>query len=180
MRIVSGELKGRRFSPPSGFKARPTTDFAKENIFNVLNNFLDFSSVKVLDLFAGTGSISFEFASRGCDDITAVEKDFRHYKFIRKVIEELDLNDKINVIKGCAFRFIERTSAKFDVIFADPPYDMKDAEKLPEMIMNSDILNEKGIFIFEHSDKADYSELPYVREVRKYGKVNFTVFEKPD
>ena len=178
MRIVSGSLKGRRFSPPSNFKARPTTDFAKENIFNVLNNIVDFTSVKVLDLFSGTGSISFEFASRGCEDVTSVEKDFKHYRFIQKVIDELGLRNSIHVIKGDAFKYVEKTNAKFDIIFADPPYDLKDAERLPELVMGSDILNEGGIFIFEHSDKKDYSGLPGVKEVRKYGKVNFTIFEK--
>ena len=177
MRIVSGSLKGRRFSPPGSFKARPTTDFAKENLFNVLNNFIDFEDVKVLDLFSGTGSISFEFASRGCTDIVLVEKSFNHYKFIRKVVSELGLEDSINVIKGCAFKYVQKTTATFDIVFADPPYNLSGAEELPGLVMESGILKPGGLFIFEHSDKQDYSHLPYFREVRKYGKVNFSLFE---
>ncbi len=176
MRIVSGSLKGRRFSPPAKFKARPTTDFAKENIFNVLNNLIDFDEVDVLDLFSGTGSISFEFASRGSGRIVAVEKSYNHYKFIRKVVSELGLEDNINVVRGCAFKYVEKTTAKFDVIFADPPYDLADAGKLPGLVMQSEILNPGGLFIFEHSDKQDYSTLPQFKEVRKYGKVNFSIF----
>ncbi len=178
MRIVSGSLKGRRFSPPGSFKARPTTDFAKENIFNVLNNLIDYEDVDVLDLFSGTGSISLEFASRGCKRIVAVEKSYNHFKFIRKVVSEFDLDDRINVIRGCAFKYVEKTSAKFDIVFADPPYDLKEAAELPGKVMSSDILNEGGLFIFEHSDKQDYSALPGFMEVRKYGKVNFSIFEK--
>ena len=178
MRIVSGSLKGRRFSPPGSFKARPTTDFAKENIFNVLNNVVDFEDIKVLDLFSGTGSISLEFASRGCTDIVSVEKSYNHYKFIRKIVSELGLEDSVNVVKSCAFKFVEKTSARFDVVFADPPYDLERAKELPELVMQSDILNDGGVFIFEHSDKQDYSHMPYFREVRKYGKVNFSIFDK--
>ena len=178
MRIVSGSLKGRRFSPPGSFKARPTTDFAKENIFNVLNNLIDFEDVDVLDLFSGTGSISFEFASRGCTRIVAVEKSYNHFKFIRKITSELDLDDRVNVIRGCAFKYIEKTSIKFDIVFADPPYDLNEAKELPGKVMSSGILNKGGLFIFEHSDKKDYSALPGFREVRKYGKVNFSIFEK--
>ena len=178
MRIVSGTLKGRRFSPPGNFKARPTTDFAKENIFNVLNNIIDFAETDVLDLFSGTGSISLEFASRGSKRIVAVEKSYNHFRFIRKVISELGFDDRINVVKGCAFKFVEKTNATFDIVFADPPYDLEEADKLPEMVMNSGILNAGGLFIFEHSDKQDYSGLPGFKEVRKYGKVNFSIFER--
>ena len=178
MRIVSGSLKGRRFSPPSNFKARPTTDFAKENIFNVLNNMIDFEDVSVLDLFSGTGSISLEFASRGCSRIVSVEKSYNHYRFIRKVVAEPGLDSKINIVKGCAFKYVEKSTAKFDIVFADPPYDLKEAEELPQKVLEADILNEGGLFVFEHSDKKDYSGLPGFREVRKYGKVNFSIFEK--
>ena len=178
MRIVSGTLKGRRFSPPGSFKARPTTDFAKENLFNVLNNIIDFEDVKVLDLFSGTGSISLEFASRGCRNIVAVEKNYNHFKFIRKVVAELGFDDRIHVLKGCAFKYVKRNSAKFDIIFADPPYNLTEAGELPEMVMNSAMLNDGGLFIFEHSDKQDYSGLLGFKEVRKYGKVNFSIFEK--
>lgn len=169
-------LKGRRFTPPRNFKARPTTDFAKENLFNVLNNIIDFDSVEVLDLFSGTGSISYEFASRGCAKIIAIEKDYKHYKYITKIVQELNLSEQINIIKSCAFRYIERTTSVFDIVFADPPYDLKEAEILPEEVLKSGILKSGGLFIFEHSDKKDYSQVSGFSEVRKYGKVNFSFF----
>ncbi len=176
MRIVSGELKGRRFSPPRNFKARPTTDFAKENIFNVLNNIIDFEDVAVLDLFSGTGSISYEFASRGATDIIAIENNYKHFKYISKTVQKLNLEDQIIVFKSCAFRYIKKTTASFDIVFADPPYDMKEAETLPEKVLKSGILKPDGMFIFEHSDKKEYSHTPRFSEVRKYGKVNFSIF----
>ena len=176
MRIVSGALKGRRFSPPKNFKARPTTDFAKENIFNVLNNIIDFEDIEVLDLFSGIGSISYEFASRGCSRIIAVENNFKHFKFITELVKELNLGEQINVIKSCAFRYVRKTSATFNIVFADPPYNSKEAETLPEEVMNSGILKPGGMFIFEHSDKKNYSHLSGFSEVRRYGKVNFSVF----
>ena len=177
MRIVSGSLKGRRFSPPKNFKARPTTDFAKENLFNVLNNSIDFNSIKVLDLFGGTGSISYEFASRGVNDITCVELNFNHFRFIKKTSEELDLSSTIKVIKGDAFKYVEKTSEKFDVVFADPPYDLKDAEKLPDMILKNNLLLPEGILIFEHSGKANFNSHPNFLENRENGKVIFTFFK---
>ncbi len=176
MRIVSGILKGRRFSPPGNFKARPTTDFAKENLFNVLNNIIDFEAIEVLDLFSGTGSISYEFASRGCSKIIAVENNFKHYKYITKIVQDLDLSEYINVIKSCAFRYIKKTKATFDIIFADPPYDLKEAKELPEQLLKSGVLKPGGLFIFEHSDRNNYSHIPELSEVRKYGKVIFSIF----
>ncbi len=176
MRIVSGTLKGRRFSPPAGFKARPTTDFAKENLFNVLNNQISFDEIKVLDLFAGTGSISFEFASRGCSDITSVEMNFKHHLFITKTAEELNLKRVMKVIKADAFRFVEKVTGQFDLIFADPPFDLEKAADLPQMIADCNLLSEDGFFILEHSDKKDYRHHPLFIEVRAYGKVNFSFF----
>ena len=178
MRIVSGRFRGRRFSPPANFKARPTTDFAKENLFNVLNNLIDFSDVEVLDLFSGTGSISYEFASRGSREIVAVEKSYHHFSYISRIVHELGLENEIKVVKSCAFRYIDRTDHSFDIVFADPPYDLKEAETLPEKVMGSGILRPGGLFIFEHSDKKDYSALPGFSEVRKYGKVNFSIFKQ--
>ena len=176
MRIVSGTLKGRRFSPPGNFKARPTTDFAKENLFNVLNNTIYFEDIEVLDLFSGTGSISYEFASRGCSKIIAVENNYKHYKYITKIVQDLNLTECINVVKSCAFRYIKKTKATFDIVFADPPYDLKEAEILPEELLKSGLLKPGGLFIFEHSDKNDYSHIPGFSEVRKYGKINFSFF----
>ena len=177
MRIVSGTLKGRRFSPPKNFKARPTTDFAKENLFNVLNNSIDFEKLKVLDLFGGTGSISYEFASRGAQEITCVELNLNHFRFIKKTSEELDLSGKIRAIKGNAFKFVEKTPEKYDLIFADPPYDLEGAERLIDLVFKQEILETEGLFIFEHSGKVSFNDHPNFIENRENGKVIFTFFK---
>jgi len=177
MRIISGSLKGRRFSPPKNFKARPTTDFAKENLFNVLNNHYSFDQLKVLDLFGGTGSISLEFASRGADDVTCVELNFNHYKFIKKNIEELEMQSFIRVIKADVFKFIEKSAEKYDMIFADPPYDLANAETIPDLVLKYKLLNDDGILIFEHSGKVDFKSHPNFIENRENGKVVFTFFK---
>ncbi|GAF04057.1 RsmD family RNA methyltransferase [Saccharicrinis fermentans] len=176
MRIVSGSLKGRRFSPPKSFNARPTTDFAKENLFNVLNNKIDFTAIKVLDLFGGTGSISYEFASRGSNEVTCVEQRYSHFRYIKKTVSELDLESSVKVIRGDAFKYVEKTPEKFDLIFADPPYDLAGAEKLPDLILEYHLLNEGGIFIFEHSGLVSFESHPNFIENRENGKVIFTFF----
>jgi len=177
MRIISGRLKGRRFSPPKSFKARPTTDFAKENLFNILNNNYSFEELKVLDLFGGTGSISMEFASRGSKDITCVEFNFNHFKFIKKVIDELELTQFVRPIKGDAFKFVEKTSEKYDLIFADPPYDLVNSETIPDLIIKNELLKNDGLLIFEHSGKVNFNEHPNFVENRINGKVVFTFFK---
>lgn len=176
MRIVSGTHKGRRFAPPAGFKARPTTDFAKENLFNVLHNHLDFESASVLDLFSGTGSISFEFASRGCTRITSVEMNARHHQFIRKVALELNLQSQLTVVRADAFKYVEKSIQTFDVVFADPPFDLEKAAQLPNLILEKQLLNPGGFLILEHSDKVSYRHHPNFQQVRQYGKVNFSFF----
>ncbi|WP_066627540.1 RsmD family RNA methyltransferase [Labilibacter marinus] len=177
MRIVSGSLKGRRFSPPKSFKARPTTDFAKENLFNILNNTIDYDDLKILDIFGGTGSISYEFASRGVPDVTCIEMNFNHYKFIKKTVSELDLEDTVKVIRGDAFKFVEKTGEKFDLIFADPPYDLVGSEKIPDLVIKNELLNEGGLLIFEHSGKESFNSHPNFIENRANGKVIFTFFK---
>ncbi|HOU67831.1 MAG TPA: RsmD family RNA methyltransferase [Paludibacteraceae bacterium] len=176
MRIVSGIYKGRRFNPPANLKARPTTDIAKEGLFNILNNIVDFEELKVLDMFGGTGNISMEMASRGCKDITLLELNAINYAFIRKVIGELNI-DCINAIRGDAFRFIEKTSAKYDLIFADPPYDHKELEHIPDLIFEHDLLNEDGLFIMEHPRDKSFTSHPNFHDHRNYGHVNFTFFK---
>lgn len=176
MRIVSGELKGRRFSPPESFSARPTTDFAKENIFNVLNNIVDFEEIKVLDLFSGTGSISYEFASRGCRSVTSVEMNFKHQRFIAQTIRDLGIADRVRSLKGDAFRFVANTKEKYDLIFADPPFDLETAAQLPDLINEHGLLNPGGMFILEHSGAGKYNAHPLFQQTRNYGKVNFTFF----
>ena len=175
MRIVSGKYKGRLIKPPKNFKARPTTDFAKENLFNILNNNFDFTELRVLDLFSGTGSISYEFASRECISVTSIESNFRHQGFIKKTIEELGL-ENIRTIKSDAFRFVKSCKDKFDIIFADPPYDLKEIESIPDYIFSQQVLNSEGWLIVEHGDKTNFGRHPAFIELRKYGGVNFSIF----
>lgn len=178
MRIISGTLKGRRFSPPKSFSARPTTDVARESLFNVLNNRLDFSDLKALDLFGGTGSISYELASRGCADVTTIELNYKHYSFIKSMIKEFALERQMNVLKGDVFKFISRCHDKFDMVFADPPFDLPIIESIPDLFFEQDLLTEDGFFIMEHSDKKSFESHPNFTELRKYGKVHFSFFEK--
>lgn len=178
MRIVGGKYKGRQFRPGKKFNARPTTDMAKENLFNILQNRIDFESIKVLDLFSGTGSISFEFASRGCPDITAVELDFNHHSFIREIIEKIG-EKNIKAIKANAFRFIGQTNQSFDLIFADPPFNHPQFTEIPVKVLAGNILLPGGIFILEHSKIYDFSAFPEWQEIRIYGSVHFSFFRKP-
>jgi 16S rRNA (guanine(966)-N(2))-methyltransferase RsmD len=180
VRIVSGTHKGRRITPDKSFKARPTTDFAKENLFNVLNNIVDFEDLNVLDLFGGTGGISYEFASRGAQKIICVEKNFRHHSFIAKTVRELNF-EQILPIKSDVFKFVKACSQKFNMIFADPPYDLKDLETIPDVILAKEILTEDGLLIVEHSSKNDFSKHEKFVEKRTYGSVNFSFFKlKPE
>nr|WP_321410815.1 RsmD family RNA methyltransferase [uncultured Carboxylicivirga sp.] len=176
MRIISGFLKGRRFSPPKSFKARPTTDIARESLFNILVNRVNFEGLKVLDLFAGTGSISYEFASRGCEDITTVELNYNHYNFIRKTSQKLEIDRFIKPLKADAFKYLQKSSEKFDLVFADPPFDLKDFETIPDLFFKQHLLKEDAIFILEHSDKKSFESHPHFKEVKKYGKVHFSFF----
>ena len=176
MRIISGIYGHRRFHVPSSFKARPTTDFAKENLFNVLNNIADLDGADALDLFAGTGSISFELISRGCRRVTSVELDRAHYAFILKVAEELKTN-ALNAVKGDVFRFLKTAKEQsYDFIFADPPYSLPLLPDVPRLVIEKNILREGGIFVMEHSKEYDFSNLPLFHQKRTYGSVNFSFF----
>jgi 16S rRNA (guanine966-N2)-methyltransferase len=177
MRIIGGEFKSRIFNPGKNFKARPTTDFARENLFNILNNRLDFENTRVLDLFSGTGSISFEFASRGCSKITCVEINRIHLAFIYSVIEKLNLKKIIKPVNDDVFRFSGRTKEHFNVIFADPPYDLKRLAEIPDLIMRNDLLDQQGLFILEHGKRNDFSQHPGFLELRVYGSVHFSFFK---
>ncbi len=177
MRIVSGKYRGRIINPPKNLRARPTTDFAKENIFNVLTNMVDLDECDVLDLFAGTGSITYEFASRGARSVTSVEINSVHYNFIRGVVRELDMKD-IYVLKANVFLYLKSCSKQFDLIFSDAPYDLEDSDKVVEMIFEKDLLREEGILIFEHSDKYNFSDHPNFWQLRSYGSVKFSLFKK--
>ncbi len=177
MRIISGKYKGRRFALPRNFKARPTTDFAKENLFNVLSNYIDFGDTKALDLFGGTGSISFELVSRGCRQVSCVEKSPLNYSFIEKVKNELKA-DGLTIYKTDVFKYINLCRETFDIIFADPPYDLKFLPEIPSLILKNGLIAENGIFIMEHSKENDFSNLPLFLEKRVYGSVNFSIFRK--
>lgn len=175
MRIIRGKYGRRRFDVPKNITARPTTDFARENIFNVLENMMDFEGMRALDLFAGTGAISFELLSRGCASVTAVEKSAVQHGFIRKVAQELDERN-LTLIKGDAFKFIAAAPAQFDFIFADPPYDLPRFGEIPGLILKSGMLKPGAIFIIEHSRNYDFSGLPGFTGRRVYGSVNFSIF----
>lgn len=158
MRIITGQYKGRHFDIPRSFKARPTTDFAKENIFNVLQGYIDFEDTSALDLFAGTGSISLELVSRGCSRVISVEADRDHANFIRQCFQKLG-EDKDILIRGDVFRFLKTCKQKFDFIFADPPYALKELPQIPDLVLNGDYLNEGGIFVFEHGKDYDFQSI---------------------
>ncbi|GET23794.1 RsmD family RNA methyltransferase [Prolixibacter sp. NT017] len=178
MRIIGGEFKGRHFSPGNSFKARPTTDFARENLFNILIHRIDLDEISVLDLFGGTGSITLEFVSRGCEKVTCVEKNYRHFSFIQETIKKLGVEKAVHLIKGDVFRFIEKSAGKYDLVFADPPYDLPNLETLPELIFQHNLLNPGGIFILEHGKTNNFSSHPRFSELRKYGSVHFSIFSQ--
>ena len=176
MRVISGIYKSRRFDVPRNFKARPTTDFAKENLFNVLSNQIDFESgITALDLFAGTGSISIELVSRGCDQVVSVEKDRDHYNFICKIMKEVK-TEKCVPIRADVFKFIQNGRGVYDFIFADPPYELKGIETIPDLIFNNHLLKEDGLFILEHGKQNSFDMHPRFVEKRVYGSVNFSFF----
>ena len=176
MRIITGIYKGRRFDIPHTFKARPTTDFAKENIFNVLNSYIDFEGATALDLFAGTGSISLELLSRGCQQVVSIEKDRDHHAFIRQCVQKLGTDNSV-VIRGDVFRYIKSCSQQFDFVFADPPYQLTELAQIPDLIFEKGLLKEEGIFVLEHGAQNDFSNHPHFVEHRKYGSVNFSIFQ---
>ncbi|HCC86932.1 MAG TPA: 16S rRNA (guanine(966)-N(2))-methyltransferase RsmD [Prevotella sp.] len=175
MRIITGKYKGRHFDIPRTFKARPTTDFAKENIFNVLNGYLDFDGSSSLDLFAGTGSISLEMLSRGCAPVISVEADREHSAFIDKCMKKIGTSDNI-LIRGDVFRFLKKCHETFDFIFADPPYALDNLASIPSLIFENELLKPDGIFVLEHGKNYDFSEEPHFVEHRSYGSVNFSLF----
>lgn len=176
MRIITGKYKGRRFDIPRTFKARPTTDFAKENIFNVLSGYIDFDGADALDLFSGTGSISLELLSRGCRQVVSVEADRDHHNFIRQCLKKLG-DDRVVAIRGDVFRFLKSCHQQYDFIFADPPYALKELAELPQQVLERGLLKEDGIFVLEHGKDYDFSDHPRYFEHRSYGSVNFTMFK---
>jgi len=177
MRVITGKYKGRHFDVPRTFKARPTTDFAKENLFNVLQGYIDFDEEPTaLDLFSGTGSITLELLSRGCSRVVSVEADALHYSFIRGFVEKLqDLN--AFPVKADVFRFLSKCHEQFDFIFADPPYALPQLEQLPDIVLSRQLLREDGLFVLEHGKTQDFSQHPRFVDHRAYGSVNFSFFK---
>lgn len=180
MRIISGKNKGKQLIAPAKLPVRPTTDFAKEALFNILNNYYYFDELSVLDLFAGTGNISYEFASRGCPSVIAIDSHNGCVQFISKTARELDYN--ITALKGDVYEYLKRTIQPFDVIFADPPYDFP-PEKfalIAELVFANNFLAPNGTLIIEHSSKTDLSQLPHFSQAKKYGGCVFSMFEQSD
>lgn len=175
MRIIRGKYGRRRFDVPTNITARPTTDFARENIFNVIENYIDLEGLDALDLFAGTGAVSFEFLSRECASVTSVEKAATQQRFIQKVAKELGAPNH-TLVRGDALRFIASASKTFDVVWADPPYDMPGFADIPGAILASALVKPGTLVIIEHNKHHDFSSLPGFREHRTYGSVNFSIF----
>jgi 16S rRNA (guanine966-N2)-methyltransferase len=173
MRIISGKNRGRKIEAPASLPVRPTTDLGKESLFNILNNYFFFDRVRVLDLFAGTGNITYEFASRGASSVTAVDNHQECTDFIRKTITKLAY-ENVSIIRGDAFHFIEKSKQKYDIIFADPPYDIEGVEKIVDSVFTNQLLNQDGWLVIEHSRDYDFSKHPKFFQHRKYGKLNFS------
>ena len=176
MRIISGIYGGRRLSPPKNITARPTTDFAKESLFNLLNNRIDFTGIDVLDLFAGTGGIGIECVSRGARDVTAVEIAHVQQNWIISCCKQLGIRN-LSVIRGDVFKFLNACRTKYDLIFADPPYALEELPTLPDVILGQDILKEDGWLVIEHGKDTDFTTHPRHIETRTYGSVHFSFFQ---
>ena len=175
MRIIGGKYRGRRIVPHPGFRARPTTDFARESLFNILNNRIDFEAVSVLDLFAGIGSISYEFASRGAREVHLIEQDMKHISYIKRIITDIGFTN-IKPVHIDVRAYLKICSVKYDIVFADPPYDLKWLKEIPDMVTGSGIIRENGIFILEHPRSMSFSDHKLFFEHRNYGGVNFSFF----
>ncbi|AXT60041.1 methyltransferase domain-containing protein [Aquimarina sp. AD10] len=178
MRIISGKYKGKILYAPKKLPVRPTTDMAKEGLFNILNNHYNFSNLSVIDLFAGTGNISYEFASRGTKDITAVDGHYACLGYIKNVSKEL--NFTIETIKSDVYKYLEKSSSKADLIFADPPYDFETEKfsKIAILVFEKNLLKDDGVLIIEHSKHTSLEETPHFSHSRKYGGSVFSFFEK--
>jgi len=180
VRIISGKYKGRRLSPPKNLPVRPTTDMSKEALFNILNNHFNFAELKVLDLFAGTGNISYEFASRGCEPIIAVDADYGCVSFIKKTATEFEFD--ISAIKSDVFQYLERAKGEFDIIFSDPPYNLEQAdfEKINTLVFEKELLATDGMLVIEHSKHTKLDHLDHFSFQKNYGGSVFSFFEYED
>ena len=176
MRIVGGTFSGRRFSPPTGIPARPTTDVAKEGLFNTLENMMTLEGAKTLDIFGGTGSISYELASRGATDLTIVERDTVTINFIKKTLVALNLESNFKVIKSDVFKFVKQCTEHYNFIFAGPPYALDNIDEIPEIVFEKKLLLPEGIFVLEHTPRNDYQNNPHFLKMKNYGTTVFTFF----
>ena len=178
MRIISGRFKGRRFTPPAkNWPTRPTTDFSKEGLFNILQNRIDFSQTSMLDLFGGTGNHSYEFISRGCTDVTYVDKFGGCVAFVKKLSAELGIEENLKIHKMDVFRFMKDTPRQFSYIFAGPPYPLKTLDTIPDVLFSHNLLLEDGLFVLEHNPDHDFSQHPRFVESRNYGTTIFSFFQ---
>ncbi len=176
MRVIGGLLRARRFSVPKNFPSRPTTDFAKEGLFNILDHQIDLLDMEILDLCAGTGNISFEFLSREAGNVTAVDLNTNCVRFIRKIAAQLGIEDNLDTIKSDIISYIGKIDRKFDLIFADPPYDVKFHAEIAEIVFERSLLTENGLLIIEHGKFTDLSQITNFEFLRNYGNVNFSFF----
>ena len=176
MRIIGGKLKGKTINPPVGYKARPTTDFAREGLFNILNNEYEFEGLKVLDLFGGTGAIAFEFASRGAERVYSVEMTRENASFIKREAQRLGL-DNVIMVRDNVFDFLPICHEKFDIVFADPPYALEGLETIPDKVFAQDILHPGCYLILEHGDEHSFTGHPRFKKEKRYGRVHFSFFE---
>lgn len=177
MRIIGGQFKGRRFNPPAkNWPTRPTTDYAKEGLFNILMNHFDFSALKVLDIFGGTGNHSYEFISRGCEDVTYIDKFGGCVAFVKKTANELNIEDKIRIIRSDAFKFMAATTDQYDYIFAGPPYGLPTIDIIPDKIFEHKLLKPGGWLVLEHNPNHTYQDHPNYEQERHYGKTIFSIF----
>ena len=175
MRIIRGRYQRRQIMAPTSLPVRPTTDMAKESLFNVIENHFDLEETDALDLFAGTGNISYELVSRGCPKVVAVDLDFGCVKFIRETANKLGMNELL-VVRSDVFRFLGKHTMQYDLIFADPPYDCQQYNELVDLIFGRNLLREGGMFVLEHDKYQSFETHPHFMEQRHYGKVNFTFF----
>jgi len=180
MRIVGGTFGGRRFSPPSRIPARPTTEVAKEGLFNMLQNIMDLEGIKTCDLFGGTGSISYELASRGAADLTLIERDPTTLDFIKKTVQELGIADKLHIVRGDVFKFMKQSTDQYDFIFAGPPYALLNIDDIPLLVFEKKMLLPGGIFVLEHTPRNDYQKHPAFLRIKNYGTTVFTFFKQPN
>jgi len=176
MRVIGGNLRGRTIKFPKDLPVRPTTDFAKEGLFNILTNMIDFEQTRVLDLFSGSGHISIEFASRGCTGITAVDESVKCVSFLRGISQELKLD--VNAVKSDVFEFLKKTEQKFDLVFADPPYQLENIPLIHQLVFERALLKSQGILIIEHGPRTSLESLQHFMRHRKYGNVNFSFFRQ--